>query len=190
MLHGLVEAGIFGLDQVTERAGAAGADFRIQQATVGAERFAAGSFVDFEHGDGLGVAGKADAAATEAGRVASDVAAANNLLQNTGDLGQLATDAKAKVDLLNSGAHQVASGASELQTGTKQAATGATDLANGLKQLQDGSVKLNDGLGQLASGADELATQLTAGVKRMPVLTPDEQADAVQVLLEQYLPPG
>ena len=126
--------------------------------------------------------GKADAAATEAGRVASDVAAANNLLQNTGDLGQLATDAKAKVNLLNSGAHQVASGASELQTGTKQAATGATDLANGLKQLQDGSVKLNDGLGQLASGADELATQLTAGVKRMPVLTPDEQADAVQVL--------
>lgn len=125
---------------------------------------------------------KADEAAAEAGRIASDVAAVDSALRNTGDLGQLAADAKTKVDLLNSGAQQVASGASELQAGTKRAATGATDLVDGLKQLRDGSATLNDGLEQLTSGAEKLASSLTAGVKRMPVLTPDEQADAVQVL--------
>lgn len=125
---------------------------------------------------------KADEAAAEAGRIASDVAAVDSALRNTGDLGQLAADAKTKVDLLNSGAQQVASGASELQAGTKRAATGATDLVDGLKQLRDGSATLNDGLEQLTSGAGKLASSLTAGVKRMPVLTPDEQADAVQVL--------
>lgn len=125
---------------------------------------------------------KADEAAAEAGRIASDVAAVDSALRNTGDLGQLATDAKTKVDPLNSGAQQVASGASELQAGTKRAATGATDLVDGLKQLRDGSATLNDGLEQLTSGAGKLASSLTAGVKRMPVLTPDEQADAVQVL--------
>lgn len=146
---------------------------------------------------------KATTVNKDAQAVAADVAAANTALKNAGDLGDRAASAKAKVGRLNTGAHQVATGASDLHHGADQAATaadqlssgvgqladgatrlsnGAGTLASGLHKLSDGSASLDEGLGQLASGANELATGLRDGVARIPVLTADEQDDAAQVL--------
>lgn len=135
--------------------------------------------------------------------VATDVAAADQALNEAGDLSQRATDAKSKVDALNAGAQQVASGAAELSTGLGQARTGAEalndgmgqakdgagelssgtqTLADGLDALSSGAAALDDGLGQLTSGSHELATKLTQGAQQIPVLTDKEAADAVSVM--------
>lgn len=144
-----------------------------------------------------------DAVTADVRTVASQVAAADAALQQAGDLATVARNAQAKVDALNSGAHQVATGAADLHTGTTKAAsaggtlasglgqlkagtsqlsTGVGSLASGLHQLGDGSATLDDGLGQAESGAHELAGKLGEGVQRLPVLTADEQLDAAQVL--------
>lgn len=153
------------------------------------------------HADRL--ASSTSAIAGVADTVASDLAAADQALQGVGDLSQRASEAKGKVDALNSGAQQVASGAGELSSGTAQALAGATTLDAGLAQLDDGAaqlatgsrgladgltalsegaVSLDEGLAQLADGSHELATKLTDGARRIPVLTEKEAADAVSVL--------
>lgn len=135
--------------------------------------------------------------------IATTVEAVDQVVHDTGDLSGIATDAKAKVDTLNSGAQQVASGASDLSAGAStalsgantlndglgelkggagQLAEGAGNLATGLHTLSDGAVSLDDGLSQLSSGAHELATKLADGASQIPVLTDDEEADAVHVL--------
>lgn len=140
---------------------------------------------------------------TDLTAAASDVAAANAAIQGTGDLAAKAKDAQAKVDLLNSGAHQVSTGAAQLRdglgtaapsahtlasglgtlaTGASQLSSGAGDLAAGNRRLATGATTLDDGLGQLSTGAHELATKLADGAARMPHLTEQETDRAVQVL--------
>ena len=140
---------------------------------------------------------------TDLTSAAADAAAAHAAVQGAGDLSAKASEAQAKIDQLNDGAHQVAAGAQQLDqglgtaapsahtlasglgtlaTGAGQLRDGATQLAAGNHQLADGAATLDDGLGQLATGAHELATQLAEGAARIPALTPDQTADAVQVL--------
>jgi hypothetical protein len=57
-----VEAGVFLFDQAAEAAGEAFADGRIEQAMMGAERFAAAGLVDVQQREALRIAGEADAA--------------------------------------------------------------------------------------------------------------------------------
>jgi len=144
-----------------------------------------------------------DTAAQGARDVAEAVNRADQTIRGAGDLSAKATEAKTKVDLLNSGAQQVAAGASDLRAGTATAlagarslddglgdlASGAEDLrdgagtlAGGLGSLSEGSVTLDDGLAQLSTGAHELSTGLADGVTQIPVLTDDEEEDAVSVL--------
>lgn len=138
-----------------------------------------------------------------AGDIATTVEAVDKAVHDTGDLSKVASEAKGKVDALNSGAQQVASGAADLSAGAStansgasslsdglgklkggagQLSEGATTLATGLHTLSDGALSLDNGLGQLSTGAHELATKLADGASQIPVLTEDEQADAVHVL--------
>ena len=151
-----------------------------------------------EHADST-----ATTVSTDLTAAAADAAAANKAIQGAGDLSAKATEAKAKIDQLNDGAHQVAGGAKQLDQGLDKAAPsahtladgltqlasgsgqlrdGATQLASGTHQLADGAASLDDGLGQLATGAHELATKLAEGAARIPALTPDQTTNAVQVL--------
>ncbi|MFT3888259.1 MAG: YhgE/Pip domain-containing protein [Arachnia sp.] len=146
---------------------------------------------------------RTDAVASRADTIADEVAAADKALRGVGDLGAKAKDAKDKVDALNTGAQQVAAGAKDLSKGTGDALAGATKLNTGIGQLADGGTKLadgartlstglgtlregattlDDGLAQLSTGAHELSTKLADGAARIPVLTADEQADAVSVM--------
>ena len=141
--------------------------------------------------------------AQHAGAISTAVDAADQAIRNTGDLSGKAKEAKTKVDALNSGAHQVASGASDLSagagtalsgattlsdglgdlsTGATQLSTGASTLATGLHTLSDGALTLDDGLAQLSTGATTLATGVADGASKIPVLTEDQEADAVSVL--------
>lgn len=111
--------------------------------------------------------------------------------------------AQAKLGQLNDGAHQVARGADDLHNGIDKAAQGAGDLRNGitkakggsaqlatgsgqladgLDKLKDGVVRLDDGNGQLLDGATRLNQGLSDGVNRLPVLSPEQTQQAVQVL--------
>lgn len=141
--------------------------------------------------------------ADRAGTIAGAVADADEAIRNTGDLSTKATEAKTKIDALNDGAQQVASGAADLSDGTGDALSGATTLdkglgelssgaaelstgagtlATGLHTLSDGTVTLDDGLAQLSEGATQLSAGLADGVKQIPVLTEDQEAEAVHVL--------
>ena len=149
------------------------------------------------------LAKRADTAAGHATTIADAVNDADKALDNAGDLSSKATEAQSKIDQLNDGAQQVADGASDLSTGASQAysgaktlssglgdlddgaqelATGTDTLTDGLHTLSDGATSLDDGISQLADGADTLATGLSSGVKQIPVLTDDEETDAVSVL--------
>ncbi|GAA3696241.1 YhgE/Pip domain-containing protein [Microlunatus aurantiacus] len=104
---------------------------------------------------------------------------------------------------LNSGAQEVAKGASSVQSGTASASagadklatgiasasagadtlsTGAASLATGVKQLDTGAAELETGLTRLRTGAGKLEAGLADGIKRIPALSGEEQSDAVQVL--------
>ncbi|HOA26784.1 MAG TPA: YhgE/Pip domain-containing protein [Arachnia sp.] len=107
-------------------------------------------------------------AADKAGKVADDVATADERLRGLGDLSAKAEDAKEKVDRLRDGAAQVSDGADALHAGTTDAKKGAE--------------KLDDGLARIADGAHELATELGDGAARIPALTADERDDAVSVM--------
>ena len=107
-------------------------------------------------------------AADKAGKVADDVATADERLRGLGDLSVKAEDAKEKVDRLRDGAAQVSDGADALHAGTTDAKKGAE--------------KLDDGLARIADGAHELATELGDGAARIPALTADERDDAVSVM--------
>ena len=140
-----------------------------------------------------------DAVKTGAGRVHE----INRVVQSTGDLAAKARQASRDLDELNDGAHAVAAGAKSLDTGIGRAQTGASTLnrglasassgadalaggagtlATGLDDLAGGADDLHAGLDQLEAGAGTLATQLRKGTERIPTVTADEQARAVQVL--------
>ncbi|WP_375424699.1 YhgE/Pip family protein [uncultured Friedmanniella sp.] len=90
---------------------------------------------------------------------------------------------------LHAGIHSAATGAGSLSTGVSQAAdgasslsTGASTLSTGVASLHDGADDLTDGLTTLQKGAGTLSSQLGRGATRIPTLSADEQAQAVQVL--------
>lgn len=149
------------------------------------------------------VAKSAGDAATQVDAVASAIDAADAALNDVGDLSAKARQAQASIDALNDGAQQVAAGASKVSDGAASALDGATtlsgglddlaagatrvsdgadDLSDGLGTLAEGAVSLDDGLAQLSDGAADLASGLSDGAARIPALTADEEADAVQVL--------
>lgn len=118
-------------------------------------------------------------------------------------LGTKVETARSDLVKLNSGAQQVAKGASTVQSATSSAAAGAQKLAagvsdasagadrlssgaaslsTGIGKLDDGAAELETGLGTLETGASQLTSGLADGVKRIPALSSKDQADAVQVL--------
>ncbi len=148
-------------------------------------------------------AGHADSVAEDAEQVASTVHAITAAVDNAGDLSARVTKVKNDVTELNAGAQQVARGATSLHSGIATAASGATSLAagisaadagaervadgtdalyDGVATLHDGATTLNGGLGRLSTGADTLHTELEKATARIPAVTAEEQADAVQVL--------
>jgi putative membrane protein len=146
---------------------------------------------------------RADDIATTAGTAATTTGRISAAVTKAGEVTPGITKAKNDVVRLNAGAQQVATGASTLHTSIATASTGASSLATGISRadtgagevavgadslydglvtLHDGTTSLDAGLGRLATGADTLHTQLLKGAQRIPVVTPAQQADAVQVL--------
>lgn len=85
------------------------------------------------------------------------------------------TDARQQLDTLNSGAHQVSSGAATLaasapalSNGIAKAADGADALATGTGKLRDGENAAVDGTDKLARGADQLSSALKQGLGEVP----------------------
>ncbi|MCW2812517.1 MAG: putative transporter permease protein, partial [Friedmanniella sp.] len=148
-------------------------------------------------------AGRADTIDAQVGQGAARVRAINRQVQSTGDLATQLGTARRNLADLSSGAQAVASGARRLDagvgtaragadrlaTGVSSAATGADALAagadrlsSGLGDLRTGAGDLATGLGTLRSGAQTLQSRLSKGAARIPALSADEQAQAVQVL--------
>ena len=114
-----------------------------------------------------------------------------------------AGDAKAKLGKLNTGAHQVATGADRLHTGIAQAdsgagqlasgvgkvaggvgqlASGLTQLDTGMGKLQTGASQLDSGLGKLVTGSSKLTAGLGDALKKIPAYTSKQAEDAATVL--------
>ncbi|WP_375429939.1 YhgE/Pip family protein [uncultured Friedmanniella sp.] len=109
--------------------------------------------------------------------------------KNLDDLADGSADVASGAKKLHTGIHRASTGADKLSIGVGQAADGATSLASGASTLSDGvgdlhegADDLTDGLTKLQSGAGTLATQLGKGADRIPTLSADDQAQAVQVL--------
>ncbi|NNG19709.1 YhgE/Pip domain-containing protein [Naumannella sp. ID2617S] len=145
---------------------------------------------------------RAEAVTARSAAIGQRSATLNGRVQGSNLSGDLKT-AESKLAQLNDGAHAVASGADtlhrgivtadhgagQLQAGINSAAGGAQQLNTGSGQLADGLVKLKDGAArldtgnqQLLDGANQLASGLSDGVNRLPVLSPEQTDQAVQVL--------
>ena len=145
---------------------------------------------------------RADSVASKVDTARDRVNAIDDRLQGTA-LTDKVKSARENVVKLNTGAHEVAKGAAGVQSGVSKASngadslakgiasahegatklsTGATSLANGAKELDDGAAQLDTGLTKLQAGATSLETGLSDGIKRLPALSGDQQANAVQVL--------
>ncbi|AEW93591.1 MULTISPECIES: YhgE/Pip family protein [Streptomycetaceae] len=61
-----------------------------------------------------------------------------------------------QINQLNSGAHQVASGADRVHAGNRDASTGANALDGGLGKLENGGNALDNGIGKLRNGGNAL----------------------------------
>ncbi|MEU0138176.1 YhgE/Pip domain-containing protein [Streptomyces sp. NPDC006296] len=83
--------------------------------------------------------------------------------------------AVAKINALNTGAHQVAKGADALHTGLGTAKTGAADLHTGVTKLDKGANGLKSGLYRLVDGSATLAQGLNDGVAKIPDYDADER---------------
>ena len=146
---------------------------------------------------------RADEVAARARGAAGTVDEIDTALQGSGSLTGKVRAAKDDIIRLDDGAQRVASGAATLQTGlgraaagsrtlatgiatadagARQLATGAGDLAGGLDTLHEGAASLDRGLDRLETGSATLATQLERAAARIPAVTAEQQADAVQVL--------
>ena len=146
--------------------------------------------------------GQVDTVAAGAAKV-KEVADSVNDALNDPALSTDVSNARGDLVKLNPAAHQVASGAKELQgklgeaatgahsladgistaaDGSAQLATGARSLADGLGTLQTGATDLYSGIGKLDTGATTLHDALASGLARIPAFSDDQTADAVQVL--------
>lgn len=147
--------------------------------------------------------GRADDIATDVRTGVSRVDAINDQVQSGGTLDSRIGKAREDLDDLAQGSAAVASGATRLHSGIAKASTGADSLSSGVGQAADGATSLasgattlSDGVGDLHDGADDLsggltklqsgagtlASQLGKGAARIPTLSADDQAQAVQVL--------
>ncbi len=142
------------------------------------------------------------AVAQRAASVAATSAQLNQVVQ-TAPASTALKDAKAKLTALNSGAHQVATGAQSLHAGIDEASagtgklstgiataggavsqinTGLGQLDTGVASLSTGATSLDTGLGELSTGAQKLTKGLADGVNQIPALTQDQANGAAQVL--------
>jgi putative membrane protein len=124
-------------------------------------------------------AGDADAAALLAGLGAVDTSATSAQLHQL-DTGaaQVADGATALRDglgtlaggaqTLSTGATSLASGTSRLADGARDAAAGASTLASGTATLADGAAQVASGTTQVGSGAQQLADGLSTGAAKIP----------------------
>lgn len=112
-------------------------------------------------------------------RLAADLGTLQAYAQQLADASpHLATDIDAavrKINALNAGAHQVATGAHTaaggaraLDDGLGTLSNGADTLSGGLYQLSDGANRLTTGLAALVDGSGRLATGLHQGADRIP----------------------
>lgn len=81
----------------------------------------------------------------------------------------------AQVDALNSGAQQLASGATS-------AHSGATRLASGAQAANGGAASLASGLGTLSDGATQLQSGLASGVQQLPATTAKQRAASADTI--------
>jgi len=120
--------------------------------------------------------------ATTTKDIADATKAIDTRVQQSSDLTTKVKQAQQNVTKLNNGAHQVADGARQLNNGLGTIDDGAQKLAKGTSDLQSGAAQLDSGLSTLHKGAVTLRDALSDGVQRIPVLSADEQSDAIQVL--------
>ncbi|MER7476458.1 YhgE/Pip domain-containing protein [Streptomyces sp. NPDC126510] len=78
------------------------------------------------------------------------------------------TDAVKKINALNDGAAEVASGAKKLHKGIGTAKTGAVALDKGVGKLKTGADDLNGGIFKLVDGSGKLAGGLHDGAEKIP----------------------
>jgi putative membrane protein len=91
-----------------------------------------------------------------------------------------------QIDLLASGAGQVAAGLNQVDSqllllinGLNQVSDGANQLAAGIQTLKTGVAELSTGISEANSGAKELADKLAEGVSEIPDLSDEERVDLV-----------
>ncbi|MFI5618479.1 YhgE/Pip family protein [Streptomyces sp. NPDC051567] len=92
--------------------------------------------------------------------------------------------AVAKVDALNAGARQVATGMAQLRTGLGSASTGSAALGQGVGKLGDGAHSLDGGIFKLVDGSGELAGGLHEGVGKIPDYDQRQREARTQVMAD------
>ncbi|MCS0604010.1 YhgE/Pip domain-containing protein [Streptomyces sp. LP11] len=90
------------------------------------------------------------------------------LQQRAPHLSEDVSDAVRQINKLNSGAHQVATGAEKIHTGLGSAHTGSAKLHKGIGTLGSGADSLNGGLFKLSDGSEKLAGGLHDGARKIP----------------------
>lgn len=102
------------------------------------------------------------------GRLAEHRKNAQWLAERAPTLEQDLTSAVERMNALNSGAQQVARGASQVHTGLSGAKSGSTEIDTGVARLKKGAGDLDGGLFKLVDGSAELAGGLHDGVAKIP----------------------
>jgi putative membrane protein len=120
-----------------------------------------------------------ESAAEEAADLSSDAA---DLAEDLPDMVDRAEGARDKVDELDEGLAEIASGARTLRDGLRDASGGADDLDEGLGELSGGAGDLHDGLGELAEGSDELAEGLASGAEEIPTYSDEGRVTAAEMM--------
>lgn len=87
-----------------------------------------------------------------------------------------------RINALNDGVQQIASGADDLADATGSARSGAQDLDRGIGELGDGADTLAGGLVKLTGGAGKLATGLHDGASRIPDYDDRQRAERSDVM--------
>ncbi len=92
--------------------------------------------------------------------------------------------AVSKINALNDGAHQVATGAVDLHTGLTSAKSGATCLHTGVDDLYTGAGDLNGGLFKLVDGSQKLSGGLHDGVRKIPDYDKEQRDARTEVMAD------
>ncbi|MGW5848533.1 YhgE/Pip family protein [Streptomyces sp. NPDC055254] len=89
-----------------------------------------------------------------------------------------------KVNALNTGAHQVATGMAQLHKGLGSASSGSAGINAGVGKLGDGAHRLDGGMYKLVDGSGELAGGLHEGAGKIPDYDAQQRDSRTEVMAD------